>query len=198
MSTITKVALTVGLLVIATIIAVLPRKASTDEGAGSTENLSALRAATSLAECPSGDGQDVHKLEGVLTTCLGDGSRVELGQAIAGRDTLINVWAPWCQPCKTELPVLAKYATEQHSVQVLLVEVAGSEADGLALLQGLGVHLPSVFDGEGATGPVREKLAVALLPSSYLVTADGRVRYIHNPPVFPNSDAIRAAIDHIR
>jgi thiol-disulfide isomerase/thioredoxin len=193
-TTATKWALAVGVLILGVIIAVLPRNSTPTQNTAAPD-LSAARAAAALAPCPAATGE-VGQLKGVSAQCLGDGSTVDLGSALAGRTTLVNIWATWCEPCKTELPVLARYAAEPGAAQVLAVQVASSESDGLALLTKLGVHLPSVFDGEGTTGPVRSALKVpAALPASYLVTADGQVHFIQNPRVFGNSDAVHQAVE---
>ncbi|TVT51666.1 TlpA family protein disulfide reductase [Amycolatopsis rhizosphaerae] len=185
-----KWALAVGVLLIGVIVAVLPRGNGT-----TTPDLSAARSAAALAPCPNGAG-DVPQLRGVSVPCLGDGSTIDLGRVLGGETTLVNLWATWCEPCKTELPVLAAYANSPGAVRVLEVQVASSASDGLDLLTRLGVHLPSVFDGEGGTGPVRDALKVpSALPASYLVTPDGKVRFISNPRVFHNADEVRAAVE---
>jgi thiol-disulfide isomerase/thioredoxin len=195
-TTATKWALAVGVLIIGVIVAILPR------GGGTTLNtaapdLSAARATAALAPCPTGTGK-VPQLSGVTTQCLGDGSTVDLGTALAGQTTVVNIWATWCEPCKTELPVLGAYAAQPGAARVLAVQVASSQADGLALLTRLGVHLPSAFDGDASTGPVRTALKVpSALPASYLVTPDGQVHFIENPRVFDNPDAVRKAVEAV-
>ncbi|MTD55952.1 TlpA family protein disulfide reductase [Amycolatopsis pithecellobii] len=190
----TKWALAVGVLILGVIIAVLPRDNTPSRNTAGPD-LSAARASAALAPCPRGTGE-VAQLKDVSTQCLGDGATVDLGTALAGHTTLVNIWATWCEPCKTELPVLAQYAAEPGAAQVLEVQVASSESDGLALLTKLGVHLPSVFDGDGQSGPVRSALKPPpSLPASYLVTADGQVHFIENPRVFHNSDEVRKVVE---
>ena len=195
MTRVTKWALAAAVLAVALIVALLPRGGG-DSAAKPSEDLAPARSAAALQACPApSSAQPVKQLEGVTADCLGDGASVDVGKALAGAPVLVNVWASWCEPCRTELPVLQEYAKQPGAVRVLGVQVQSPAKDGLNLLAQLGVHLPSVFDGEGQTGPVRTALKVpSSLPASYLVTAAGEVRFIANPRTFGNTDQVRAAV----
>ncbi|WP_328645241.1 TlpA family protein disulfide reductase [Amycolatopsis sp. NBC_00348] len=196
MTTVTKWALAVAVLVVALIVALLPRGGA-DTAATPSADLAPARSAAALQPCPpASPAAPVKQLDGVRADCLGDGASVDVGRALAGAPVLVNVWASWCQPCKTELPVLQDYAKQPGAVRVLGVQVQSPAEDGLNLLARLGVHLPSVFDGDGQSGPVRTALKVpASLPASYLVTAAGAVRFIANPRTFGNTDEVRVAVE---
>ncbi|GHG19577.1 MULTISPECIES: TlpA family protein disulfide reductase [Amycolatopsis] len=196
MTRVTKFALAAAVLAVALIVALLPRGGD-DTAAKPSGDLAPARSAAALQPCPApAAARPVKQLEGVTADCLGDGVRVDVGQALAGAPALVNVWASWCEPCRTELPVLQEYAKQPGAVRVLGVQVQSPAEDGLDLLAKLGVHLPSVFDGDGRSGPVRTALKVpSSLPASYLVTAGGEVRFIANPRSFVNTDQVRAAVE---
>jgi thiol-disulfide isomerase/thioredoxin len=197
LTTLTKWAVAAAVLVLALIVALLPRD-DDSAPAKASEDLGPARAKAALVACPKGTG-NVPQLAGVSAECLGDGSTADLGTALAGRETLVNVWATWCAPCKTELPVLNAYAAQPGATPVLTVQVASGASDGLELLAALGVHLPAVYDGKDDTGPIRKALKVPpSLPASYLVTADGQVRFISNPRLFENVDQVRLAVEGVR
>ncbi|MFF5991114.1 TlpA family protein disulfide reductase [Prauserella flavalba] len=198
MTTATKWALAVGVLALAVLVAVLPNIGNDPAPPQAGEDLGPARTAAALQPCPRGSGT-VEQLAGVEVSCLGDGSRVDLGSALAGETTLVNVWATWCQPCREELPLLQSYAGQPGAARVLAVQVQSDAKDGLELLAELGVHLPSVHDGDGATGPVREALRVPrALPASYLVTEDGQVRFVDDPRLFTSVTQIGETVEALR
>jgi thiol-disulfide isomerase/thioredoxin len=41
-----------------------------------------------------------------------------------GRPMVINFWATWCLPCVKELPILAKFATDQKFSEVAVIGIA--------------------------------------------------------------------------
>lgn len=201
MTTATKWALAAGALVLAVLVALLPRVGGPQDAddQAARQELAPARAAAALQACPGPGQGSLERLAGVEATCLGDGSTVDLGSALAGEPTLINVWATWCEPCREELPLLQTYAQRPGAVRVLTVQVESSARDGLELLTELDVHLPAVHDGDGPTGPVRKALKVPrALPASYLVSEDGTVRFISQPRLFTSVEQIRQAVERSR
>ncbi|MPY78132.1 MAG: redoxin family protein [Actinophytocola sp.] len=190
--------LVLGVLVLAGIVALLPVLRGGEPAApgADADELADARQAARLPDCPRATGSDaVPRLQGVDALCLADGERIDVGKALAGRTTLVNVWATWCGPCREELPVLADYAASDGAADVLAVQVDSDEREGLEMLAELGVRLPAVHDGDGR-GPIRSALHTPqALPASYVITRDGQIRMIENPRVFSRVEQVRKAVE---
>lgn len=81
-----------------------------------------------------------------------------LGGEVAGQAkdvTVVNVWAWWCQPCRAELPAVDEFARTHPEYSVVGVHADGNAANGAALLEDLGVGLPSYQDDSGAFAAVQ-------------------------------------------
>lgn len=162
--------------------------------ADTAEALAGPRAEARLQPCPGpGTGPGPEPLRGIELECVGDGSRVDIAEALAGRPVVLNLWAYWCGPCADELPAMAEYQRRVGS-EVLVLTVHQDENETAALLRmaELGVHLPTVQDG-------RRTIAAALkvpnvMPATVVLRADGSVAEIL-PRSFATADEIAAAVD---
>lgn len=92
----------------------------------------------------------------------------------AGKPLLVHFWAPSCPPCVAELPQWqALYEKTQASGEVAIVTVAGDDWQSVRdYLRDHRLTLPTVLD---ATGQVHKAWQVDVIPSSYAVSATGRV-----------------------
>lgn len=92
-----------------------------------------------------------------------------------GKVVLLNLWATWCGPCRTEMPALdrlqAKLGGPRFEVVALSTDVGGVKAVrefyGSLKLQSLAVYI----EGEGN---VLMTLGAPGIPTTLLIDADGR------------------------
>ena len=180
------------ILMIAGVVAIWPRSEpapTPEETTRSTPDLTQARAKAGLPACAT-DQQGPADLRGIAAECLADGKSVDIAATLEA-PVLVNMWATWCGPCKTELPILAEYAGQPDAIKVVTLGVDSTPADALELLTALNVRLPSLLDEDGTA---HKKLHPLGLPASYLVKADGSVTLIENPRVFRSVDEVRQAV----
>ena len=164
--------------------------------ADTSEALAGPRARADLEPCPGpgpGPGPGPEPLRGIVLECAGDGSEVDVAESLAGRPTVLNLWAYWCGPCTEELPAMAEYQRRVGSgVTVLTVHQDENETAALLRLAELDVRLPTLQDG-------RRSIAAALqvpnvMPATVVLRADGSVAEIL-PKSFATADEIAEAVN---
>jgi thiol-disulfide isomerase/thioredoxin len=170
-----------------------PGDARDRRDADTAEALAGPRARADLPPCPqAGSGPGPERLRGITLECAGDGTTVDVAKAVAGRPTVLNLWAYWCAPCAEELPAMAEYQRRAGTgVTVLTVHQDENEAAALLRLAELGVRLPTLQDGRRL---VAAALAVPnVMPSTVVLRADGSVAEVL-PRSFTSADEIAAAV----
>jgi len=93
-----------------------------------------------------------------------------------GTVVLLNFWATWCEPCRAEMPSMQrlKERLAGRPFAVLAVNYGESDRRIAEFLEPLALDLTVLLDpGQSASRAWR----VRVLPTSFLVGADGRVRY---------------------
>lgn len=104
----------------------------------------------------------------VAIDCLG-GATTPAKQQL----TVVNVWAWWCGPCREELPVVEEFANAHPEYNVVGVHADPNSANGAAMLNELGVALPSFADTDGKFSAWYGLPNV--VPTTVLLDADGNM-----------------------
>lgn len=93
---------------------------------------------------------------------------------LRGRPVVVNVWASWCAPCRTEMPLLQR-AADTYVQRAVILGVASNDdiESAKAFLDELGITYPNVFD---PTGRIRVTLGLTAYPTTYVFGADGKIR----------------------
>ena len=94
---------------------------------------------------------------------------------VIGEVALFNVWATWCISCRVEHPYLQQLA--DSGVPIIGINYKDDVDDARQWLVDLGdPYRLNIVDGEGSLGV---DLGVYGAPETYLVDAEGVIRYRH-------------------
>ncbi len=91
-----------------------------------------------------------------------------------GQPVLLNFWATFCLPCREEMPALQRLWNEYSKDGLVVLAVAadrGNPAQVTSFIESGDFRFPVLLDTDGE---VRRQYEVQVLPTTYLIGADGR------------------------
>jgi DsbE subfamily thiol:disulfide oxidoreductase len=103
-----------------------------------------------------------------------DGQTVVLSQ-LQGTPVLLNFWATWCGPCRSEMPLLQHIHEEGYGVMLLTVNVAEGSSDVSQFMDSYGFSFTVLLDQQAA---VAQKYNVMGIPTSFFIDGEGIIREI--------------------
>lgn len=100
-------------------------------------------------------------------------------QKTKGQYIYIDYWASWCGPCRQSFPWMNALQAKLGSkgLKVVAVNVDAKRADADKFL----THTPAQFTiAYDPLGESAKKLAIKTMPTSMLVSPEGRVLFVHS------------------
>ena len=103
---------------------------------------------------------------------------------LKGKVTIVNVFASWCVPCRAEHPLWMKLA-ESGEVPIHAINWKDQRAAAVNWLQELGDPYSRIgYDFDNKAGI---EWGVYGVPETYVIDREGRIRYKHVGPLFPET-----------
>ncbi|MGH9146616.1 MAG: TlpA family protein disulfide reductase, partial [Vicinamibacterales bacterium] len=95
-----------------------------------------------------------------------------------GKVTIVNFWATWCPPCRTEIPHLVEiqraYGSELQIIGISVDHASAESVSRFAIDHGINYPVAMV------TGDLRRRLpGVRALPTSFVLDSKGRIIRTH-------------------
>jgi cytochrome c biogenesis protein CcmG, thiol:disulfide interchange protein DsbE len=111
---------------------------------------------------------------------------------LSGRPVVVNAWASWCPPCRSEMPYFARLAVRLgRRVAFLGVNAGDTDGDARRFLTGHWIPYPSYEDPHYA---IANAIGVrAGLPTTAFYGRDGRVAFVHQGQ-YPSEAALAADV----
>ena len=115
----------------------------------------------------------------VFTVTNSAGEPIVIGPGTS--PVVLNFWATWCPPCRTELPELAQFArNNEGAVQFYGIDLQESPQVVEAFLAEQKLVLPVVYDRDGQTARM---FAVRFIPTTIVTDAQGIIVFRKSGPV---------------
>jgi len=133
-----------------------------------------IEAALDRGERPEAQGFELEKLGGG-----GSGSLAEY----RGKVVVLNFWGSWCEPCRTESPLLQRWharLSESGRGTVLGVDALDVTEDALGFVREYDLTYPMLKDSEEEVYP---DYGVVQFPETFVIDAKGRIAAIRRGPV---------------
>jgi thiol-disulfide isomerase/thioredoxin len=96
-----------------------------------------------------------------------------------GNVVLLDVWATWCEPCRRALPIYERLLKQygRRGFKVYTINVDADSDDIRPFLKETKLTLPVLVDRDAEL--VDAKLGIRVMPTSFVLDRQGRVRHVH-------------------
>jgi len=126
------------------------------------------------------DQEDVITLAPDFTVFDAQGNEVRLSDFF-GTPIVLNFWASWCPPCKSEMPHFNElYAEVKDDVVFVMVDVVDGQREtqekGQKYIEDEGYNLPIYFDNEQQAANI---YGITYIPTTILISAEGNIVTIY-------------------
>jgi cytochrome c biogenesis protein CcmG/thiol:disulfide interchange protein DsbE len=123
-----------------------------------------LEAAIERGERPAAPDHALPNLEGPGERSLAD---------FRGKVVVLNFWASWCNPCRTEVPLLTRFQEKLGDRGTVLgVTYKDDPEDSRKFARQYGINYPSLRDNQLQLAP---EYGTRALPETFVIDADGGI-----------------------
>ena len=123
-----------------------------------------------------------------------DGNTVSLSD-LRGSPVIINFWATWCGPCRSEMPFIQEIYNEWQDRGLVILAINLRETSSLVsqFIQDNNLSFPVLLD---ANGNVALEYNVTGIPTTFFIDKDGIIQESKIGP-FSSKEDIEEELEHI-
>ncbi|MDR6305031.1 thiol-disulfide isomerase/thioredoxin [Nitrobacter vulgaris] len=114
-----------------------------------------------------------------------------------GKTVLVNLWATWCVPCRTEMPALdrlqGKLGSDKFAVVAINIDTRDSDKPKAFLKEANLTHLGNFHDDKASVFQALKSVGMAVgMPTSVLIDGHGcEIGNMAGPAEWDSPDAIK-------
>ena len=98
-----------------------------------------------------------------------------------GKWVLLNFWASWCDPCRTEAPAIERFSKRNPDELVVVgMDTEDLSGDAMDFVREFGLTYEMLHDGDGDR---KDAYGIFALPESFLIDPAGNLALIQRGPV---------------
>lgn len=117
---------------------------------------------------------------------------------LRGGPILLNVWATWCGPCRTEIPLLQSLYEENRERGLQIVGVSVDQPGSKnAIANFVWEHEVTYRILHDPRMRVMDAFSVLGLPATFLIDGEGTIRYIHMGPIVEGDETFGEAVEEL-
>ena len=115
--------------------------------------------------------------EGIVLIDM-EGNQVKVDSLLAEGPVVLNFWATWCRPCRTEMPHIEKIAADLASKKVHFAAISLDARNRMKQLEQFivknEIKLPVYTDSQGT---VAKRFKVAAIPTTVVLDSEAEITY---------------------
>ncbi len=114
-----------------------------------------------------------------------DAGEIRLSE-LRGQPVILNFWATWCKPCRTEMPQFVEAYDRYRDQGLVIVGVNLQEGKSIVrpFAEDFGIEFPIAIDRDGEVG---DRYRLLGLPTTFFIDREGVIRGLFTGPFVETS-----------